>query len=493
MKIDCQTPGWLSSKIAYGDQMTLKNLTVTGYLNGTDIVFLKGLLFDKSLKHLDLTDAHIVAGGRYAPQNDVLLSGSFYNSNRDTISFLALPSSLKEIDGTIYGSTNYSTKGICSPVDSLFIGGSLSMIPQGVLRQEDEYGYSHCPKYLYIREGTDSIERNINFVDGQEIHLPSTIKSLGRNTFYSVNSHSDKSLDINLEYLTYIDHCAFAHIFLGDTIRLPENLKTWYTCSFCIKDGTTIYIPKNISLIDNRCMRDGNHYLADNQLGSNKALDIYVESTTPIFVKCDYGSNGMAKAMLNKCIVHVPAGCSTAYKNEDYFGKDTVNPWAFAKEIVEENIPVTGISLDKSTINLSEIGSSVQLKAIVKPEDASNKSIVWNSSDSKVAMVINGKVICVGLGTAVVSAVTEDGGFIATCVVNSTTGMNNPFTDEHIRINNRVITFCDLTPRSTIKVCDISGKVVFSASNGEKTIRTQQLPKGIYLIVIDGICYKISL
>ena len=96
MTLDCQNPGWLSNKIAYGDQMTLRNLTVTGYLNGTDIVFLRGLLFDKSLKHLDLTDAHIVAGGHYAPQDDVLLSGSFYNTNKDTICFLALPSSLKK-------------------------------------------------------------------------------------------------------------------------------------------------------------------------------------------------------------------------------------------------------------------------------------------------------------------------------------------------------------------------------------------------------------
>lgn len=398
----------------------------------------------------------------------------------------------QKIDGTIYGSTNYSAKGICSPVDSLFIGGALSIIPKGVLRQEDYYGYSHCPKYLYIREGTDSIEQYIDFVDGQKIHLPSTIKSLGRQTFYSENTSSGKTLDINLEYLTYIDHIAFAHVYLGDTIRLPENLKTWYTCSFCIKDGTTIYIPKNISLIDNRCMRDGNHYLADNQLGSNKALDIYVESTTPIFVKCNTGS-GMASEMLNKCTVHVPAGCSAVYKKEDYFGKNTVNPWAFAKEIVEENIPVKGISLDKSTINLSEIGSSVQLKATIEPEDASNKSIIWNSSDSKVVMVINGKVICVGQGTAVISAVTEDGGFVATCVVNSATGIKNLFIDKHIKINNRIITFYDLVPRTMIKVCDMSGKVVFSASKGEKLIRTEQLPKGIYIISIGNNYYKIAL
>ena len=35
--IDNQTPGWLSSKIAYGDQKTLQNLKLTGYINAEDL------------------------------------------------------------------------------------------------------------------------------------------------------------------------------------------------------------------------------------------------------------------------------------------------------------------------------------------------------------------------------------------------------------------------------------------------------------------------
>ena len=37
LTVDCQNPGWLSNKITYGDQMTVKDLTVTGYINDTDI------------------------------------------------------------------------------------------------------------------------------------------------------------------------------------------------------------------------------------------------------------------------------------------------------------------------------------------------------------------------------------------------------------------------------------------------------------------------
>ena len=33
LTIDNQSPGWLSSKIGYGDQQTVENLKVTGYIN----------------------------------------------------------------------------------------------------------------------------------------------------------------------------------------------------------------------------------------------------------------------------------------------------------------------------------------------------------------------------------------------------------------------------------------------------------------------------
>ena len=49
LTIDNQTPGWLSSKINYGDQQTVKNLKVTGYINETDMKFI-GTLLQKNLK-----------------------------------------------------------------------------------------------------------------------------------------------------------------------------------------------------------------------------------------------------------------------------------------------------------------------------------------------------------------------------------------------------------------------------------------------------------
>lgn len=80
-------------------------------------------------------------------------------------------------------------------------------------------------------------------------------------------------------------------------------------------------------------------------------------------------------------------------------------------------VPVTSISLDKKELTLTKKGQQVQLKETVLPIDATNKKVTWNSNDSTVATVHNGKVTAVSDGTAIITATTEDGGFQAECKV----------------------------------------------------------------------------
>lgn len=54
MTIDNQTPGWLSSKMTYAQQVAVEDLTVTGYINPTDMEFINGLISKRNLKVLDL-------------------------------------------------------------------------------------------------------------------------------------------------------------------------------------------------------------------------------------------------------------------------------------------------------------------------------------------------------------------------------------------------------------------------------------------------------
>ena len=82
--------------------------------------------------------------------------------------------------------------------------------------------------------------------------------------------------------------------------------------------------------------------------------------------------------------------------------------------ISEKVYPVTGISLDKKTAEMVE-GDELQLTATITPENASNKNIIWSSSDSAIATVADGKVTAVKAGTVTVTATSEDGGKTASC------------------------------------------------------------------------------
>lgn len=74
---------------------------------------------------------------------------------------------------------------------------------------------------------------------------------------------------------------------------------------------------------------------------------------------------------------------------------------------------VTGISLSATSGSVVK-GGTVTITANVQPTTASNKNVAWSTSDASIATVSNGKITGVAVGTATITATTEDGGFTAT-------------------------------------------------------------------------------
>ena len=81
---------------------------------------------------------------------------------------------------------------------------------------------------------------------------------------------------------------------------------------------------------------------------------------------------------------------------------------------------VTKVELNKTSLTL-DVGNSDTLIAAITPDNATDKSVTWESSAPGVATVdTSGKVTAVAPGTATITATTEDGSKTATCVVTVT-------------------------------------------------------------------------
>lgn len=79
-------------------------------------------------------------------------------------------------------------------------------------------------------------------------------------------------------------------------------------------------------------------------------------------------------------------------------------------------VPVTGVTLSDATATITA-GQTQTLTATVAPEDATNKTVTWSSSDEAIATVEDGVVTAVSAGAATITVTTVDGSFTAACGV----------------------------------------------------------------------------
>lgn len=76
-----------------------------------------------------------------------------------------------------------------------------------------------------------------------------------------------------------------------------------------------------------------------------------------------------------------------------------------------------GMELNYSAKSIAK-GSSFTLKPIFTPTNVTNKKVTWTSSNRAIATVDSkGKVKGIKGGSAIITAVSEDGGYVATCLV----------------------------------------------------------------------------
>ena len=78
----------------------------------------------------------------------------------------------------------------------------------------------------------------------------------------------------------------------------------------------------------------------------------------------------------------------------------------FELTVAVANVPVTGVTLDKTSLEISRWGT-VTLTATVVPADATNKTVKWESSNAKVATVQDGVVTALIAGSVTITATSD--------------------------------------------------------------------------------------
>lgn len=161
------------------------------------------------------------------------------------------------------------------------------------------------------------------------------------------------------------------------------------------------------------------------------------------------------------------------------------------------NIKVSGISIDKTAITMN-VGKTGTLKGTVAPSTATNKTLIYLSSNKAVATVSEtGNVKAVGSGTAVITVKSAEGGFSKTCKVtvnknvNTLTAKAKKPTVKYSKLKKKNQT---IARKNAITVSKAVGKVTYAKSSGNKKITVNKktgkitvkkgLKKGTYKVKI---------
>ena len=117
----------------------------------------------------------------------------------------------------------------------------------------------------------------------------------------------------------------------------------------------------------------------------------------------------------------------------------------------EDPIAVEGITIDKTTATVEE-GATVTLTATVTPDDATDKTVTWSTSNETIATVSGGVVTGVKAGTVTITATAGDKS--ATCTVTVTAAATEP----------EVVPVTGVTLNQTAVTLDIDQSITLKAT-----------------------------
>ena len=314
---------------------------------------------------------------------------------------------------------------------------------------------------IIIPDGVTSIGSNAfqNCTSLASVRIPNSVTSLGTYIFDGCSSLTDVTLG---KGLTSIPSYMFSNCESLKNIKIPYNVATIGSYAFLNDTAfTEITIPRKTTAINS------------NAFSYPGKLNIYGISGTYAETFANENNIKFTNREVNASKVELNESQITLNKGDTYNFIMSVTPDDFTDAVTWESTdtdvvtvtetgvikavgtgtatikltvgnvstscritvlqPVTSISLDRSSISLDS-ADNYQLSAYIYPSTASNKNVVWESSDPSVATIDdNGMVTALKKGTTKITVKATDG--------------------------SNVTDSCTVTVRNTTYVCDAVDKI----------------------------------
>ena len=299
-----------------------------------------------------------------------------------------------------------------------------------------------------------------------ELTIPNSVTSIEIGAFYGCSGFSG---ELNLPpSLNSIGHSAFYGCsgFIG-SLTIPHSLssieeRTFYACSSLTG---SLLIPNSIK------------YIGDLAFSNCSFTTISCSSQTPPSIE----TTSFSGYTYDSVGLNVPEDALESYRNHAV--------WSLFKSL--SYIYPTQIVLDLTEWEGTE-GDQIQLSVTVSPDDATDKTVTWSTSNASVAEVdANGLVTAIAPGTAKITATTTNGiEAICTVTVYAKSGLIDIIIGDDVSV-----TTCDC--EIIVEAHDGTQVEVFTPA-GVLVARTTEhridgLTTGVYIVHVCGKVVKVRI
>ncbi len=150
----------------------------------------------------------------------------------------------------------------------------------------------------------------------------------------------------------------------------------------------------------------------------------------------------------------------------------------------DTGIPVASVGFNKNVLEL-EVGETYKLNATVLPSNATDKTLIWSSSDSDVASVSDGLITARKEGEAEITAKSGNKQAVCTVTVKPETDVTVPVTS--VTLNQSVYTLAigaSYTLIPTVLPANATDRLVKWSSSNEKTVTVSD--RGVIQAIAEG-------